>query len=78
MESGSGKLVNEIERTLALLNERERTILKHRMGFGVNPERCREIGESYGCTRERIRQIESESLSKVVKAAFWIDLFVEN
>jgi hypothetical protein len=75
-ETSSDKLVDEIERTRALLDERERDVLKRRMGFGMNPETCQAIGESYGFTRERTRQIEAESLGKVIKAAFWNDLFV--
>jgi hypothetical protein len=75
-QAGSDKLVMEIERTLAFLDDRERDILKRRMGFGVQPETLHEIGESYGITRERIRQIEAKSLGQILKSAFWDDLLV--
>jgi RNA polymerase primary sigma factor len=58
----------DLSRSLKLLdklNEREATIL--RMRFGLNEDRrtLREIGARFDLTRERVRQIESEALSKL-------------
>jgi superfamily I DNA/RNA helicase len=44
-----------------------RIILTRRSGLGGTSETLREIGEMLGVTRERIRQIESESTSKLVR-----------
>ncbi|MDP9021984.1 MAG: RNA polymerase sigma factor [Actinomycetota bacterium] len=51
---------------LATLNERERGVVL--MRFGLLDGNCRtleEVGAEYGVTRERIRQIESKTLTKL-------------
>jgi len=48
------------------LREREVEILRHRFGFnGEEPMTLEEIGQRYGVTRERIRQIEAAALGKM-------------
>ena len=48
------------------LTERERDILILRYGLNKNgPMTLDEIGKGYGLTRERIRQIEEKTLSKL-------------
>lgn len=51
---------------LAELDEREATVLKMRFGLENTPTHTlKEIGESMGLTRERVRQIETEALAKL-------------
>ncbi|MCX7664784.1 MAG: RNA polymerase sigma factor RpoD/SigA [Gemmataceae bacterium] len=60
---------DDLKQVMILLDKmdpREATVL--RMRFGLNdeePKTLKEIGESLGLTRERVRQIESEALAKL-------------
>jgi RNA polymerase primary sigma factor len=51
---------------LKRLSDRERQVLVLRYGlFGEQPRTLEEIGRSFNLTRERIRQIESETIKKL-------------
>ena len=51
---------------LATLGPRERKILEMRFGFGDSREHTlAEVGEVFGVTRERVRQIEAKALSRL-------------
>lgn len=51
---------------LGMLDDNEKAILKLRFGFGdEEPHTLEEIGNSFGVTRERVRQIESKALGKL-------------
>ncbi|MCL1949418.1 MAG: RNA polymerase sigma factor RpoD/SigA [Turicibacter sp.] len=48
------------------LNEREQFVLTHRFGlYGKEKKTLEEIGEAWGVTRERIRQIEAKAMRKL-------------
>ena len=52
--------------SLATLPERERRVLELRFGFGNRrPHTLEEVGQEFGLTRERIRQIQSGALKKL-------------
>ena len=55
----------EIERALSTLTEREREIIKLSFGISTEPISLEEIGERYGLTRERVRQIREKALKKM-------------
>ncbi len=51
---------------LEKMDKREATVLRMRFGLDeAEPKTLKEIGESLGLTRERVRQIESEALAKL-------------
>ena len=55
-----------LERALAALPERERRVLELRYGLGgEEPHTLEHIGRRLGLTRERVRQIEVESLGRL-------------
>ena len=56
----------EVRKVLATLTPREEKVI--RMRFGIEEEEeytLEEVGQNFGLTRERIRQIEKEALSKL-------------
>ncbi len=61
------KLMNEeVRNYLDVLDEREKNIIELRYGFVDNdPKTLEEIGDIFGLTRERIRQLESKGLKKL-------------
>ena len=59
-------LPEEIDRLLSPLDDRERNILRLRFGLDRGePRTLEEVGERFGLTRERIRQIEARAMSKL-------------
>ena len=61
----SESLNKEIERALSTLTERERTILKLSFGIRVPEMSLEEIGDKFGLTRERVRQIREKAIRKL-------------
>ncbi|MBP6858933.1 MAG: RNA polymerase sigma factor RpoD/SigA [Candidatus Pacebacteria bacterium] len=57
-----------LREVLGQISERERTILEYRFGLNDGTEKTLEkVGEKFGVTRERIRQIQNQALSKLQK-----------
>ena len=55
-----------VRRALDSLPERERQVLELRYGLsGMEPLTLEEVGQAFGVTRERIRQIENNTLNKL-------------
>ena len=59
-------LKEELNKALDSLDERERSVLEYRYGLkDGNVHTLEEIGNLYGITRERVRQIESRAIRKL-------------
>jgi RNA polymerase primary sigma factor len=58
--------VDLVREAIGILDQREMTILRYRFGLdGGNERTLEEVGEKFGVTRERIRQIQNVALKKL-------------
>ncbi len=67
-ESSRRILRDQIEVILMTLSEKERSIVEMRNGLGVHDgytHTLEDVGQAFGVTRERIRQIEAKVLDKI-------------
>ncbi|MBR6347307.1 MAG: sigma-70 family RNA polymerase sigma factor [Bacteroidales bacterium] len=62
-------LNTEIERALSTLTDREREIIKSFFGIGCQEMTLEEIGERFGLTRERVRQIKEKAIRRLKSPA---------
>jgi RNA polymerase primary sigma factor len=65
------RIKTELNKTLSVLDERERTIIECYFGIDTNCEAMtlEAIGERYGLTKERIRQIKEKAIRKLRHSA---------
>ena len=58
-------LGTEVERALSTLTDREKEIIKYFFGIGSSEMTLEEIGEKFGLTRERVRQIKEKAIRRL-------------
>jgi RNA polymerase primary sigma factor len=59
-------LSREIERSLATLTDRQSDVIRLYFGIGVeHPMSLEDIGDKFGLTRERVRQIKDKAINKL-------------
>lgn len=58
-------LSTEIDRALATLTDREAEILRKFFGIGMPEKTLEEIGDDFGLTRERVRQIKEKAIKRL-------------
>jgi RNA polymerase primary sigma factor len=61
------KVKNELQKTLSILDDREKEIIENYFGINTDlePMTLEAIGEKYDLTKERIRQIKNKALMKL-------------
>ena len=58
-------LATEIDRALSTLSEREKDIIVSFFGISCQEMTLEEIGDKFGLTRERVRQIKEKAIRKL-------------
>ncbi|MBO5805355.1 MAG: RNA polymerase sigma factor RpoD/SigA [Tidjanibacter sp.] len=58
-------LATEVDRALDTLTDREKDIIKSFFGIGCSEMTLEEIGEKFGLTRERVRQIKEKAIRRL-------------
>lgn len=58
-------LSTEVDRALSTLTDRERDIIRYFFGIGCAEMTLEEIGEQFGLTRERVRQIKEKAIRRL-------------
>ncbi|MDF1550214.1 MAG: RNA polymerase sigma factor RpoD/SigA [Bacteroidales bacterium] len=58
-------LIKEIDRALSTLTEREKDIIKSFYGINCTELTLEEIGDKFGLTRERVRQIKEKAIKRL-------------
>jgi RNA polymerase primary sigma factor len=58
-------LSTEIDRALSTLTDREKDILQMFFGIGTQEMTLEEIGDKFGLTRERVRQIKEKAIRRL-------------
>lgn len=60
----------EVNRALETLSDKEAQVIRHFYGISVNqPKSLEEIGEAFGITRERVRQIKERGIRRLRHAS---------
>lgn len=63
--TASSEITQVFEGILASLTDKERSVIVRRIGLTGERETLQEIGDTYGITRERVRQIEDVGIKKI-------------
>ncbi|PVY76120.1 RNA polymerase sigma factor (sigma-70 family) [Cupriavidus alkaliphilus] len=69
--AGMTNFSEALDVAMGLLTEQERGLMEMRMGAGRSQMTLSEIGDAYGLSRERIRQIETRCVGKMQALFFW-------
>ena len=59
------QIVTGFQSILDSLTDKESSVIKRRIGFDGEKETLQDIGDTYGITRERVRQIEDVGIRKI-------------
>jgi len=63
---------------LSVLDEREKIIIEKYYGLTGNESNLEDLGEEFGCTKERIRQLRDKSLRKLRDNSYGLLKYLDN
>jgi RNA polymerase primary sigma factor len=59
-----------VRKALSILSEKERTIIEKYFGLNGIQSNLEDLGEEFGCTKERIRQLKEKAMKKLRNESF--------
>jgi RNA polymerase sigma factor (sigma-70 family) len=68
------RATHSVNRLLEYLEPREREIIRLRAGLDENPRTLEQIGQQFGITKERVRQLNARAMKKLRSLAEEQDL----
>jgi RNA polymerase primary sigma factor/RNA polymerase sigma factor len=70
-EQAQGNLQHELSKMIRKLDDREQQIIQLRFGLTADQhaQTLQQVGDAIGVTKERVRQIEAQALSKLRREA---------
>jgi len=64
------EIKKKVELMLSILDQRERTIIIKYFGLTGTESNLEDLGEEFGCTKERIRQLKDKAIKKLRNESF--------
>ena len=61
---------NRVRQALSILDEKERQIIEKYFGLNGVQSNLEDLGEEFGCTKERIRQLKEKAMKKLRNESF--------
>ncbi|WSH56576.1 sigma factor-like helix-turn-helix DNA-binding protein [Rhizobium ruizarguesonis] len=75
--TASRTLIQAIIESLGKVPERAAEIVLRRMGLSRAPQTLQQVGDDFGITRERVRQIEAKTTAKLLRDEVWDDILTQ-
>ena len=72
-EVSNTPLKDHFTKSLLKLKDRDRLIIEHRTGVHGSVKTLQEVGEILDVTRERVRQIQSKFIKRIISSELWDD-----
>lgn len=68
--NSNDEIKKKVDLMLGILDERERTIIIKYFGLTGTESNLEDLGEEFGCTKERIRQLKDKAIKKLRNESF--------
>ena len=64
------EIKKKVNMMLGVLDDREKTIIERYFGLTGTESNLEDLGEEFGCTKERIRQLRDKAIKKLRNESF--------